>query len=400
MEQNKSRFLQGILTGIAVAICFNVAITAVLPRLVPNTSISAKQETERKLDEITNYIDTFYVSGYDAQDLRENMYLGYVLGLGDRYSTYMDQDTFQTFMEHTEGVYAGIGATVQDGEDGWTEIVNVYDNSPAKEAGILPGDRIVEVNGLDTQYAGREAVASMMKGPDGTTVNVGVYRKATNDTYHTEITRRIISIPTVSHKMLENNIGYVAVSGFEGVTYGQFKEALEDLKSMNMEKLIIDLRNNPGGNLNTVSDMTNELVPKGVIVYTEDKNGKKEYVYSDKDYLDIPLVLLVNGNSASASEVMAGAIKDYEVGTLVGERTFGKGVVQKIFPLKDGSAVKLTTSRYYSPKGVCIHGEGIEPDFSVEMDSKLAERISDLTLEEDVQLQKAIEVLNGEKITK
>lgn len=393
MEGNRSKFLQGMIAGVVLVILANVFATSVVPVLFKENQVLSQEVSKKKIDEIHNYINNFYVEDYDENELEEGMYMGYVYGLGDRYSSYMDKETFNKFMEQTSGIYAGIGAVVSDSDDGRVLVISPYDGSPAAKAGILAGDIITEVNGLDIRNAGVDSVVAMMKGKEGTKVNLTVYRKTDNSLFDVELTREKITVPTVSYEMLPDSMGYIRISGFEGVTYDQFKHALEDLKSQNMNGLIIDVRNNPGGILEEVAKISDELVPEGIIVYTEDKNGNKEYRNSDSQYLDIPLVLLVNGNSASASEVLAGAIKDYGVGAIVGEQTFGKGVVQSLYPLKDGSAIKLTTARYYSPKGISIHGEGVTPDYVVPMNQELSNRAGSLEFDEDLQLQKAVELL-------
>ena len=206
--------------------------------------------------------------------------------------------------------------------------------------------------------------------------------------------REKINIPTVSQKIFNNNIGYIRITNFDRNTHKQFKQAYDQISKSNLKGLIIDLRNNPGGLLDTVVKIANELLPKGCIVYTEDKAGNKKYAYSDENYIKLPLAILVNGNSASASEVLSGAVKDLKRGVLIGQKTFGKGLVQNLFPLKDGSAIKVTIAKYYTPAGICINGKGIEPDYKIEMSEELTNKISILSLDEDLQLKKAIEILS------
>jgi carboxyl-terminal processing protease len=272
-------------------------------------------------------------------------------------------------------------------------VITPFEGFPGAKAGIIPGDRIIRVDGNDVSGDTYEEAVAMLKGPPGTSVNVTLYREG-ECTFEIAIIREQIDIPTVSHRMLDDGVGYIRITNFDRVTYNQFVTAYEDLKSQNMQGLIIDLRNNPGGLLNIVTDMTNLLVPEGYIVYTEDRNGIREYIFSDAErHIEIPLALIVNGNSASASEVMAGAVKDMGVGSLVGTQTFGKGLVQNLFDLSDGTALKITIAKYYTPSGVCIHGEGITPCYIVDMPNELTTRLSALSLEEDPQLQKAIDVI-------
>ena len=395
---NKKNFLEGIMVGIILAMSVNILASFAIPALSQSASSSspAKSElvTNDKLSKIYKIIDTNFVGEYSGEVLEDSMYWGLVAGLDDVYSSYMSAEEFTVFNEQTEGQYAGIGAVVTATEDERVMVVSPYDGSPAANAGIMPKDIIMEVNGMDTRGAGLDTVVSMMKGEPGTSVNITLYRESEKRTFDVTIVRDTITIQTITHKMLDNNIGYIRLSGFERVTYKQFVTALNSLQADGAEGFILDVRNNPGGLLDVVADICNLLVPKGNIVYTEDKNGEQQFMRSDNKYLNMPMALLVNGNSASASEVMAGAIKDHEVGVLIGEQTFGKGVVQNIFPLEDGSAVKVTIARFYSPNGVCIHGEGITPDYIVEMDEKLSANISTIEYEEDIQLQKAVEVVS------
>jgi len=389
---NKKNFIEGIITGIVLVMAVNVVLNFAVPVF---SSTQSGFNADNKMETIHQLIDTYYVEDYSDNDLKDGMFFGMVYSLGDVYSSYMNQNEFDSFNTQTEGTYAGIGAVVTSTEDGRVMVVSPYDGSPAANAGILPQDIIMEVNGMDTQNAGLEVVVSMMKGEPGTTVNISVFRESEGKTFDLDVVREIITIQTVSHKMMDNNIGYVRLSGFERVTYTQFMEAVNELIADGAEGFILDVRNNPGGLLDIVADICDELVPEGTIVYTEDKNGEQRFLKSDADYLNLPIVLLVNGNSASASEVMAGAIKGHNAGVLIGEQTFGKGLVQNVYPLDDGSAVKLTIARFYTPDGVCIHGEGITPDYVVPMEQELSARVANLTYDEDVQLQKAVEVIEG-----
>jgi len=238
-----------------------------------------------------------------------------------------------------------------------------------------------------------EEVTSLTKGRAGTSVRLTIYRPSEDRLFDVNIVRSQINIPTVNSEMLSDNIGYIRISSFDRVTVGQFQDAFDELQDKQMDGLIIDLRNNPGGLLDVVAKITNMLTPEGIIVYTEDKHGNREYIYSDADYAGIPLVILVNGFSASASEVLSGAVRDLNVGTLVGETTFGKGIVQNLYPLSDGSAIKVTVAKYFTPGGISIQGEGLIPDYVVEMPNEDAIRIGQLEFEEDVQLSEAHEII-------
>jgi len=236
-------------------------------------------------------------------------------------------------------------------------------------------------------------VVSYMKGQEGTTVRLKVYRSTVNDYVEMDVERRSIEVPTVESEMLEDSIGYIMITEFDSVTADQFKERIDQLKAEGMKGLIVDVRGNPGGLLDVVVDMLDYMLPEGKIVYTEDKYGRGDTFMSDAEhYFDMPLAVLVNGNSASAAEIFAGAIQDYEVGKIVGTTTFGKGIVQHIYPFNDGTAIKLTVSRYFTPNGTCIHEVGIVPDVEVELNEELRTAVS-IEFDEDNQLQTAISVI-------
>ncbi|MCL2564843.1 MAG: S41 family peptidase [Defluviitaleaceae bacterium] len=395
---NKKNFLEGMVVGIVLIMALNMLIYFVLPAMSfspLNTTAGFDISSRDKLNRIYRIIDTHFVDDFDRSELQRGMFMGLMYGLGDIYSTYMSIEEFTAFNEQTEGIYPGIGAIVTNTEDGRVMVVAPFDGTPAYQAGIMAQDVIFAVDGVDTRNLGLEMIVSMMRGEAGTAVILTIFRESEGRTFDVEIIRDHITMQTVTYRMLTDDIGYIRLSGFERVTYIQFVEALQSLKNQGADGFIFDVRNNPGGLLDVVGDITNLLVPEGNIVFTEDRRGHQRFLRSDADYLNIPLVLLVNGNSASASEVMAGAIRDYGVGVIVGEQTFGKGLVQNVFPLDDGSAVKLTVARYYSPKGISIHGEGITPDYVVPMEPELSARITALTIEEDIQLLKAVDVMEG-----
>ena len=249
-------------------------------------------------------------------------------------------------------------------------VIKVFEGGPADEAGMEAGDILYKVEGEEIGAQEVSFVVKDIKGEAGTWVTVTVYRPSTGEYIDLEMERRNIETPTVEHQMLEDQIGYIAISSFEAVTSNQFNAAIEDLQSQNMQGLIIDLRNNPGGMLTTVCEMLDRVLPENqLLVYTIDKNGTKEETYSeDADTLDLPMAVLVNDQSASASEIFTAAMQDYDKAEIVGETTFGKGIVQVIIPMSDGSAVKLTTSKYYTPNGICIHEIGVTPDIEVSLD--------------------------------
>lgn len=271
-----------------------------------------------------------------------------------------------------------------------------YENTPAAESGLLPGDIVTKYNGEDTSGLDLTEIVNEIKTGENDEITFTIKREGESEEKEITLTRRAVDIPTVTSEMLENNIGYLEISEFDTVTLEQFQEAKASLESQGMEKLIVDLRNNPGGNLSTVVDILREILPEGLIVYTEDRYGNRtEYSCDGDRELEIPLAVLINGDSASASEIFAGAVKDYGIGTLVGTTTFGKGIVQRIVELSDGTAVKLTIAKYYTPKGNNIHDKGIEPDVEVELEEGLEQQIT-IPKDQDNQLQKAIEILEEE----
>ncbi len=354
--------------------------------------------TESKVNELINIIDTYYDGEYDRDEMIENMYRGLIEGVGDDYTSYMDPAAYTRFNESTQGSYAGIGTTVTyDTTDNKITIATPFPNSPSEKAGLKPGDKILKVNGVDVYGDKLDEAITLMKGEPGTTVNVQILYKLSGKIEDLEIVRAKIDIPTIESEMLEDNTGYIRITNFDQVTTDQYFTAYNELEDKGMEKLIIDVRDNPGGLLSVVSEIADSILPEGIIVYTEDKNGKRDYKYSDKEQIEIPLVVLVNEYSASASEVLAEAIKDHEVGVIVGEKTYGKGCVQNLITLRDGSAIKVTIAKYYSPNGYSIHEVGLEPNVEIEFDETVNGSSFGLTFEEDEQLQKAFEVVNNIK---
>ena len=297
--------------------------------------------------------------------------------------------------ESTSGEYSGIGATLtQNPDTKEMSVVSCFENTPAEEAGLLPGDIIVGWNGSSVEGMELSELVSKIKTDPDEHLTLEIERDG--DTMEVELTRREVEIPTVESEMLHDQIGYIKLLEFDEVTAEQFRAALDQLEEQEMEKLIIDVRDNPGGVLQTVCDMLDELLPEGLIVYTEDKDGnKKEYTSDGEHQFTKPLAVLTNENSASASEIFAGAIQDYSLGTIVGTTTFGKGIVQRIFYLSDGTGVKLTVAKYYTPKGHDIHKKGITPDVEVELDENLKNKIT-ISHDEDNQLQKAIKLLQNQ----
>ena len=410
MEQKNEngKFLKGLFCGvILVLICMAGCLLHLQWKMTRWAAVSTDSEKTETLDmnlsqvkkkagEIEELINAYYLDEIDGQKVEDTMYTGMVAGLEDPYSVYYSKEELESMEESISGAYSGIGATLtQDPDTGELSVVSCFDGTPAQEAGLQPGDVITGWNGNSVEGMELSELVSKIKTDPEEQLTLEIERDG--EILEVELTRREVQIPTVEYEMLDDQIGYIRLVEFDEVTADQFKEALEDLENQNMKKLIIDVRNNPGGVLQVVCDMLDQLLPEGLIVYTEDKNGnRKEYTSDEEHQFTKPLAVLANENSASASEIFAGAIQDYGIGTIVGTTTFGKGIVQRTFYLSDGTGVKLTVAKYYTPKGHDIHKKGITPDVETELDEELKNQ-SSISHEEDNQLQKAIEVLQEEK---
>lgn len=407
---SKQGFAKGLTTGLficAIILCISYIASQVVPAksiksTIATTGSSKSEETEqvvndevvKKLQLLEESIDEYYLKEPNQEDMENSLYKGLVAGLGDPYSTYYSKEELEEVYDSSEGIYYGIGAYIAlDETTGGGQITKVMPGTPAEEAGLHDNDIIVAVDGENVLGLTLSEIVSKVKGPENTQVMLTIYREGEREYLEIEVTRKKIESPTVTYEMYENNIAYIQITEFDAVTTEQFKEKLNQAKTEGMKGLILDLRDNPGGNLSDVVDISEELLPKGLIVYTEDKNGKRtEYSCDGKNEIQVPMVVLVNGNSASAAEILAGAIKDYGKGTILGTTTFGKGIVQRIFGFTDGSAIKLTVSNYYTPNGNNIHEVGIEPDETLEFDyDKYLEDKS------DNQLERAKEILQNQQ---
>lgn len=351
-----------------------------------------------KIGYIMSMIDSEFYFEYDKDKALDGIYYGVLDSLGDVYSTYYSKEEFDDLMETTQGVYYGIGVKVsQNFTTGIITVAKVFEGAPAFEAGMLPGDILVAVNDEDISGMDLNLVVTMIKSEEeGSKVKITVLRDGKY--VDMDVERRKVEYPAVEYEMLDNNIGYLQLVEFDTVSVKQFEAALKDLNSQGMKGIVFDLRDNPGGTLDSVVGILDMILPECTIIYTEDKDGKvgSKYVSDADTILNVPAVVLVNGNSASAAEVFAGDVQDMGVATLVGTTTFGKGIVQQVYPIGDGTAVKLTQSSYFTSAGRNIHGDGIEPDVYVELDEALYGKAV-IEKDEDNQLQKALEVL-GDKI--
>ncbi|MBD8917064.1 MAG: S41 family peptidase [Lachnospiraceae bacterium] len=354
------------------------------------TGEAVNEDTVAKMKVIENVIDTyFYKEDVDKDAMVDGIFKGMVESLGDPYSEYYSKEELESLYQDSFGVYYGVGAYVSlDTTTGLAKVSGIIADSPAEEADLRAEDIIYKVDDVDVTGMTLQETVSLIKGDENTTVKLTLIRDGKE--IEKEVTRRKVESPTVKFEMLDDGMAYIQITEFDTVTVDQFTEAMAMARGNDMKGLILDLRSNPGGNLSSVVSIAKQMLPKGLIVYTEDRDGnREEYSCDGSKELDVPMVVLINGNSASASEILAGAIKDYGIGTLVGTTTFGKGIVQRPIELSDGSAVKLTISSYYTPNGINIHGIGIEPDVECEFDSE--RYYSDEAY--DNQLEKAKEVL-------
>lgn len=386
---NNNEFKKGIAVGVAVTLVVTGTGFAGYQKIMfPKGSALSDTKTVQKLNYLESLINEEYLEEKEEDSLREGLYAGLMSGLNDPYSTYYTAEQYKELNTSNEGSYVGIGAVLQKDKDGGAKIVQLYEGGSGEQAGLKKGDVLKAIDGEDVTEKETSDIASMIRESDKDSVTLTIQRD--EETKEIKVEIRDVEIQTVSHEMLDDETGYIRISEFSEVTSNQYKKAFEDLQDKGMKKLVVDLRDNPGGLLTAVCDVLRQILPEGLIVYTEDKNGKKEEEKCDgKSELAMPLAVLVNGGSASASEIFAGAVKDYGIGTIVGTTTYGKGIVQTIQPLSDGSAVKITIAKYFTPKGNDINKKGIAPDVEAEL-SEDSTDWTELTHEEDTQLQAAL----------
>lgn len=347
-----------------------------------------------KINKIENLIDQYYLFDIDKNKQQEGAVEGYVKALGDPYSEFLTKEEMDSLNQQTEGEYAGVGIVVTPSETGAITVVSAIKGSPAFEKGIKKDDIILKINGKDYNASQMNDAVKVMKGKPNTDVKLTIARmeNKTSKIFDVNITRRMISLTTVNSQKI-GDIGYINITQFDRKTDKEFIEQYENLKKQNVKSIVLDLRNNPGGLLDSTVKIADYLLPQGVIVKTVDKNKKEDVQKSDSSEQNLPMVVLVNGSSASASEILTGALKDYKKATIVGEKTFGKGIVQTIIPMEKGEGLKLTISEYFSPNGNKIHKQGVKPDVEIKLDEK-AKGIGVEFMNEDNQLQKALEILN------
>ena len=356
-----------------------------------DSGLTLGDDVASKMNTLKQVIDQYFLYDYDEEDMEEAIYDAMLDCLDDPYSVYYTPEEYQDMIESSEGTYCGIGVVVtKNTETGDVVVVYPYEDSPGEKAGLLADDILIAADGTELNGMDLDQAVTLIKGEEGTTVVLTIGRG--DETFDVTVTREKIDIITVAYEMLEGDIGYIQVSQFDATTVDQFKEAIDALNDEGMKGLAVDIRSNPGGRLDAVVSMLDYILPEGLLVYTEDKYGNREEYTSDGScHLSVPCAVLVNGNSASASEIFAGAMQDYDKAEIIGVQTFGKGIVQNVLGLTDGSAVKITVEDYYTPNGNNIHGIGITPDEVVELDSEAY--LADGT---DTQLEAALEYLAGQ----
>ena len=397
MKKTKSRFLPGFLVGMLATMVITAGVVVGIVFSGTDINITAKKQNNKsateaslsKLSSLESIIDLYYLDKVDNKKLEEGIYKGLFSGLDDPYSVYYTADEYAKLQEDIDGVFVGMGAYVsQNTETGIIIVTKAFDNSPAKKAGIKDGDIIYKVEDKEVTGEDVDKVVSMIKGKENTKVKLTIYRQSEKKYIDVESTRAKVEVPSIEAKMLnkKKGIAYIQIVEFQENTYKQFAGAIEKLKKQGMKSVIFDVRNNPGGRYDIVCQILDDLLPEGTLVSTKDKYGKEEKQTSDAKTLNMPMVVIQNENSASASEIFAGAIQDFKAGTIIGTRSFGKGIVQQMWPLNDGSAIKLTVEKYYTPSGKNIHGKGITPDVEVKASTKG---------NKDVQLNKAVEILEN-----
>lgn len=412
----KNKFVTGIITGAACALIAATLLFVVYFAGLPTNEAEASERNGKenamlmeepeaegvfsvsddtmleKMEYIKNMIQQYSLYGATDEEMLEGIYRGLLWSIDDAYAAYYTVDEMKALMESSSGYYCGVGVMVsQNVYTGIITVVKPFKDGPAYSAGMRKEDILIRVEDEEVTGVDLNEVVAKIKGEEGTTVRLTVLRG--EEEIEMEVTRAWIEVPTIEHEMLENKIGYISVSEFDQVTVEQFNQAIASLEQQNMEGLVIDLRDNPGGLVDSAVAMLDRILPKGLVVYTEDKNGNRDEEHAvDKLELKVPLVVLMNHNSASASEIFAGAVQDYNKGTIVGTQSYGKGIVQIVAYVNDGSGIKFTVSQYFTPNGNAVHEVGITPDVVVELDEEL-KTLSEIPKDKDNQLQEAIRVL-------
>ncbi len=401
----KHAFFMGVLTSI---ICFALVLGGIKGMLkmtgqiliigeagtsTINGGAILKDDVAQKIDEIYQYMNIYYYGEIDKEEIYNSLYGGVLESLGDPYSVYYTPEEYQEMNVSTSGKYVGIGAGVSQNLNTMeVTITKVYRGTPSEEAGLKNGDMVLSVEGIQATSVEVSELVQYIRGEEGTTVHMVIYRPSTGETLEFDVERRHVVLPSIEGEMLEDGIGYIQITEFQDQTDEQFEAMVKQLTEQGAKGLIIDVRANPGGLLTSVVNLLDQILPEGLLVYIQDKYGNRDNYNSNAACLDLPIVVLTDENSASASEIFAGALKDYEYATLVGKTTYGKGIVQNIIRLSNGDAMKITTAKYFTPKGNDIHKIGVVPDVEVDYEYSGPEDEA-YDKQYDSQFLKALEIM-------
>lgn len=386
-----------ILTGVSTFTLSNVLMVGIGEKvLIDKEEMQRYRSLEEEFGEVVSLqelVGQQFYKDTGSVDFKTGLKRSLFQSLEDPYSVYFDVEEFKSFNEMNEGTYGGIGVIVSPGEDGLITVVSPIEETPGARAGLVSGDKILKVDGVEVFGEKIDEAVSKMKGQPGTVVTLTLLKKG-NEQTDVKITREQIIMKSAKSEMLADGIGYLKLNVFDEKAAAEFKTHLDSLAAQNAKGLIIDLRNNPGGSLDQCVEISDMLLGEQTIVSTRDRAGNEDVEKSDARKVTVPYVLLVNEGSASASEILTGAVKDTKSGIVIGTKTFGKGLVQAVNALPDGGGYKITVAQYFTPNGSYIHGKGIEPDIVVELPEALQEK-QDMTHEEDPQFQKALEIIKG-----
>ena len=393
---NKKISLGAAICFMAIAAAISFIVTMYYSLNIFNSkvaNVSEREEQYAKLAEIDTIIRNNYLGEIDEEALMDSLADGYVDGLEDKYSVYMNQEEYKQYQQQNAGELIGIGVTATLDDSGYLEVVSVSSESPAEAGGLMAGDMIIRIDDADVLAMGYENAINAIRGEDGTVINI-TYRRDSEE-YTVSITRKRVKDSGISYRMIDT-LGYVQIQDFNATTPADFEYAVNDMMSQGATGLIFDLRGNGGGLVSSVAEMLDFLLPEGDLV--SQTNSKKETTVlytSDSDCIDLPMVCLMNGDTASAAELFVCDLRDFQVAELVGETTYGKGVMQTAFPLEDGSAISLTTAYYNPASGVNYHGVGVKPDYEVVLTAEQKQNLANLDENTDPQLMKAISVLKS-----
>lgn len=397
MKRTGKIFLSILVLLLVALVSFYLGLTNAASKTASTSNSSDVLDSAKvndKLKAIKQIIDTKYLNEYDTKNMEEGIYKGFVSSLGDIYSEYYTAEEYKALNEQTEGKFGGVGIEVSAANGQLIEVVSPIKGTPAEKAGIKSGDKVIAIDDKEFTSDQMNEAVKVMRGEPGKKVKLTIMREVNgkNEKLDFEIVREIIQVQSIHSKMLEGNIGYIQITTFQTQTDDQFKKAYEELKAQGAKKIILDLRNNPGGLLDVTINIADYLLPEGSVLNVKYKDRSEESYPSDKKFDNLPMVTLINGGSASASEVLSGALKDFDRSEILGEKSFGKGVIQQIINLQDGSGLKVTIAEFFTPKKNKIHGVGIAPTTEIKLNEK-ATKLGPDALTQDNQLQKAIEIL-------